>query len=117
MTEVAAEQDANQWAMWLHLSILMGFVIPLAGLAIPIILWQKKKQELPSLDEHGKIAVNWVLSAFIYGLVAGVLTLVLVGYLFLFALAICGVIFPIIAGIKANSGEVWRYPLSIRFFT
>jgi len=24
--------------------------------------------------------------------------------------------FPIVGGIKANNGEVWRYPLSIQFF-
>ncbi len=26
-----------------------------------------------------------------------------------------GIVFPIIAAIKANHGEVWKYPLSISF--
>ena len=29
--------------------------------------------------------------------------------------ALC-IIFPIIGGIKANNGELWKYPLSIQFF-
>ena len=29
------------------------------------------------------------------------------------ALAVLGIVFPIIGGIKANNGEVWKYPLSI----
>jgi uncharacterized Tic20 family protein len=32
------------------------------------------------------------------------------------ALVIIGIVFPIIGGIKANNGEVWKYPLSIPFF-
>ncbi len=30
-------------------------------------------------------------------------------------LGVLAVVFPIIAGIKANNGEVWKYPLSINF--
>jgi uncharacterized Tic20 family protein len=26
-----------------------------------------------------------------------------------------GVIFPVIAAVKANEGEVWKYPLAITF--
>jgi hypothetical protein len=32
------------------------------------------------------------------------------------ALVVCAIVFPIVGGIKANNGEVWRYPLSIAFF-
>ena len=32
-------------------------------------------------------------------------------------LGVVGIIFPIIAAIKANSGEVWKYPLAISFLT
>ena len=26
-----------------------------------------------------------------------------------------GIVFPIIGGIKANSGELWEYPMTIKF--
>ena len=26
-----------------------------------------------------------------------------------------GIVFPIIAGVKANNGELWEYPLTIKF--
>ncbi|MGA2060305.1 MAG: DUF4870 domain-containing protein [Thermoguttaceae bacterium] len=29
--------------------------------------------------------------------------------------ALC-IIFPIVGGIKAKNGELWKYPLSIQFF-
>ena len=28
-----------------------------------------------------------------------------------------GIVFMVIGGIKANTGEVWKYPLAIPFFT
>ena len=97
--------------MFIHFGQLAGYVLPLAGLVLPFILWQVKKAELPGLDVHGKIVCNWIISELIYGVIGGVLCLACgIGLLILIPLAIIGVIFPIIGGIKASSGEVWRYP-------
>ena len=70
---------------------------------------------MPALDAHGKMVVNWMISSTIYAVVSIVLCLILVGFLMLIALAIVGILFPIIGGIKANNGELWQYPLAIRF--
>ncbi len=109
-------RQINQLGMLIHLGLLAGFLIPLAGLVVPIVLCQLKKDEHPVLDEHGKIVVDWILSALIYGLVCAVLSLVLIGIVgFYAALAVATVAFAIIGGVKANDGIVWEYPLSIRF--
>ncbi|MFM1770321.1 MAG: hypothetical protein RJA22_2850 [Verrucomicrobiota bacterium] len=111
----ASATDARQWAMYLHLSQLLGFVIPLAGFVAPIVIWQVKKDQIPGLDPHGRMVVNWMISAFIYALISGLLCFVLIGIPLLWALAVVGVVFPIIGGIKANNGELWNYPMTIRF--
>lgn len=115
MLAEARDREARLWAMILHLSVLAGFVVPLAGLIAPIVIWQLKKGDLPEIDVHGKIVVNWIISAIIYGAVSYVLTFVLIGFLLLIALAVLAVIFPILGAIKAYNGEIWRYPLSIQF--
>ena len=79
------------------------------------MIWQIKKADLPALDVHGRIVVNWIISEVIYAVICVILTFVLVGLPLLIVLGLLGIIFPIIGGIKANSGEVWRYPLSINF--
>lgn len=61
-TTSTVEQQTRQWAMFLHFSILAGFLFPLAGLVAPIVIWQLKKTELPGIDVHGKVVVNWILS-------------------------------------------------------
>ncbi len=113
----AVDRQTRQWAMMLHLSMLAGFAVPFGGLICPIVIWQLKKDELPEIDEHGKNAINWMISGMIYGIICVLLIFVLIGIPLLIGLGILGVVFPIIAGIKANDGVVWPYPMTIRFLT
>ena len=110
------QQQVGQWALFLHLSQLAGYVIPLAGWIAPILIWQLKKQDMPALDAHGKVVVNWILSELIYGAIAVILVFVVIGMPLLIALAAIGIIFPIIGAIKADNGIVWDYPMSTKFF-
>ncbi len=111
----AKDKDARQWAMYLHLSLLAGCLVPLAGLVAPIVIWQVKKDEYPVLDAHGKNALNWILSYLLYGFISVLLVFLFVGVFLLIALGVVGIIFPIIAALKANDGVLWKYPMSIRF--
>jgi Uncharacterized protein conserved in bacteria len=110
------DQETRQWAMFLHLSQFAGYFVPIAGLIAPILIWQLKKNELPGLDVHGRNVANWILSSLIYLVISIVLVIVLIGIPLLIALGLMLIIFPIIGGVKANNGEVWKYPLSIEFF-
>lgn len=108
-------QEQRQMGMFLHLSQLAGLVIPVAGLILPIVLWQTQKEKMPGLDAHGKMVTNWIISSIIYLVVSGVLSIILIGFLGLLAVFIMSIVFPIIGGIKANNGELWEYPLTIKF--
>lgn len=109
-------KEAREYAMALHLTMLSGFVVPLGGLIVPIVMWQIKKDELPGVDDHGKNAVNWILSQIIYIICCIPLIFIVIGIPLLIAVMILGVVFPIMAAIKASKGELWRYPLSFQFF-
>ena len=108
--------DTNMLGMLLHLSQFCGYVVPLAGLIVPIVLWQIKKNDSEILDRHGRVVVNWIITEFILGIVFGLLCLVIIGIPLFAALAVAAVVFPIVGGVKANNGEVWPYPCSIAFF-
>jgi uncharacterized Tic20 family protein len=114
---VSKDIQTRQWAMFLHLSLLAGFLVPLAGLIVPIVIWQIKKEELPGLDAHGKVVVNWIISSIIYAILCCLLIIVLIGVPLLLALGVIAIVFPIIGAIKANDGVVWKYPLSITFLS
>lgn len=107
--------EQKQMGMFLHLSQLLNLIIPFGGAIAAIILWQIKKDEIPALDAHGKMVANWLISSLIYWVVSIVLCLIVIGFFGVLALIVMSVVFPIIGGIKANNGELWEYPLTIKF--
>ena len=104
------EREARQWAMFIHFSVLAGWLVPVGGLIVPIILWQMKKDELPGIVPHAHVVLNWIVTSLVYGLICFVLTFVLIGILGFIALGLATIIFAVIGGIKANEGELWEYP-------
>jgi len=110
--------DARKWAMFCHLAGLAGLIpiAPAFGSVIgPLIIWQIKKDEFEFVDEQGKEALNFQISILIYAIVSGLLCFACVGFVLLPAVYIFDLIFMLIAAVKANNGERYRYPLSIRF--
>ncbi len=108
-------QEERQMGMFIHLSRLAdAFIFPV-GVILTIVLWQTQKDKMPGLDEHGKAATNFMISSLIYMAVSIPLMFVLIGFLIVPIVWLLMVIFPIIAGIKANNGELWEYPLTIKF--
>ena len=109
--------DEKQMGLLLHLSQLANIVIPPAGIIAPIVIWQVNKDKMPALDAHGKMVANWIISSLIYWFVSFILIFVfLIGLIPMVGLIIAGIAFPIIGALKANNnGELWEYPLTIKF--
>lgn len=107
------DRETKQWAMFIHFSILAGWVIPIGGLIVPILLWQIKKDELPGIVPHAHVVLNWIVSSLVYALICFILMFVVIGIFGFMALALATVIFAIMGGIKANDGELWEYPGTI----
>ncbi|MDY6852424.1 MAG: DUF4870 domain-containing protein [Thermodesulfobacteriota bacterium] len=101
--------------MLCHLSALAGFIgIPFGNIIGPLIIWLIKKNDFPFVNEQGKEALNFQISLTIYGIIAALLIFVVIGIFLLIGLGIFGLIMVIIASIKANQGESYRYPITIR---
>ena len=107
--------EQRQMGMFLHLAQLANVILFPVGIIVPIVIWQTQKDKIQGLDAHGKMVANWMISSTIYVIVSIVLMFFLIGFLTIFAVGIMGIVFPIIGGIKANNGELWEYPLTIKF--
>jgi uncharacterized protein len=112
----AGDADARQWAMIAHLSALAGLVIGLNWLG-PLIVYLVKKDEHPFIADQSREALNFNLSVFIYIIASAILILVVIGIVLLPVVAIAWLVLTIIAAIRANNGESYRYPLTIRLVT
>ncbi|HEX8250832.1 MAG TPA: DUF4870 domain-containing protein [Pyrinomonadaceae bacterium] len=107
--------EQKQMGLIMHLSQLANLILFPIGIVIPIVIWQTQKEKTPALDAHGKMVTNFMISMTIYLFASLILMFVLIGFLLLPVLGIIGIVFPIIGGIKANNGELWEYPLAIKF--
>jgi uncharacterized protein len=106
--------EEKQWALFAHLSALVGYIIPFGSILGPLIIWQIKKNEMPFVDDQGKEALNFQISVAIAAVVCIILIFILIGIFMLWILAIVDLVFIIIAAISANNGQAYRYPINLR---
>lgn len=135
------EQNVRLWAMLCHLSALAGLIFPLGAVLGPLIIWLIKKNELPEIDAHGKASLNFQLTVFLAYIVLMIVMIMMWGgfgllgmamfwrspFTFLFGwggfgigtliglLSLAALVLAVIAGIKANNGEKFKYPVVIPF--
>ncbi len=106
------------WAMWCHLGALSGFIgIPFGNILVPAVIWLTKRDSHPFIDENGRESLNFQVTMLIYFVIAAILCLVFVGFLLLPVLFLGGIIFSIVAAIRASDGVPYRYPFTIRLFS
>ena len=111
----ALSQEDRNWGTIGHLSALAAFVAPFLGAVIgPLVVWLLKRDHSAFASDCAKEALNFNITVAIAALVCGLLMLILVGFVLLPLLGIAWVVFTIIAAIKANEGELYRYPFTLR---
>jgi uncharacterized protein len=121
---VADPAQARQWGMFAHLSALLGGLVGGFSFLGPLIIYLVKKDDDPFIADQSREALNFNLSALLYFVVVGfatvVLFIVLIGILLipvLIGMAIAWLVLVIIGATRANRGELYRYPLTIRFIS
>jgi hypothetical protein len=98
--------------LWSALIQLSGLVLNFFG---PLVGYLLLRQRGPFVREHSVSALNWQLSLLIYYFVGYILSLVLVGFVILGAAAVLNIVFSILAAMHAHRGQLYVYPLAIKF--
>ena len=123
MNQIQPSKDDRTWAMFAHMSGAVGALLSINFLPFlgPLIIWLVKKDESEFVDDQGREALNFQLTILVVNLGLGVLVgvscmmlLPLVAPLFI-VVFILKIVFGVIAAIKANDGELYRYPINLRF--
>lgn len=104
----------KQWILLSHLGTLIGYMLPFGNIIVPLLVYSMKK-ESPLVVEHSRNSLNFQISITIYMLISSILILVLVGIALVAILALIQVVCVVIATIKADKGEIYKYPLTIQF--
>lgn len=107
-------EEERRWGMAAHLSALIGAILPLGNIGGPLAVLLFKGEESDFIDKQAREALNFQISAMIYIIGAGLLTMVLIGFLLLPVIGISVLVLTIMAAVKANNGKSYEYPLTIR---
>ena len=112
----AVSADEKTWALIAHLSPLSGYVIPIpfVNIIAPLLIWKIKGDGMPFVADQAKEALNFNITVFIAALICIPLMFVLIGFFLLGILVVAALILMIVAALKANKGEAYRYPFVLR---
>ena len=118
--------EERQWAMFAHLSALLGGLLTSGwggsiGFFIgPLVIWLMKKDTMPFVNDQAKEALNFAITVSLACVVLLMLTILSLGIgalltiPLMMVIGIAALVFFIIAGVKANQGTRYRYPVSLR---
>lgn len=105
-----ANNDEKTWALIAHFGgILVGFIAPLIALLA-------KGNESPTVRAHSVEALNFQITWGIATVIASIVAVCTFGVLFFLPMVtwIVVIVFSIIAGMKANEGVLYHYPVTWR---
>ena len=105
-----APQDQRTMALLAH---LLGIITGPIG---ALIIWLVSKDDASKgfVVDQSKEALNFQITVFIAIVISWILAFVLIGLLLMPLVGIANLVLCIIAGIKANNGESYRYPFALR---
>ncbi|WP_062289079.1 DUF4870 domain-containing protein [Demequina phytophila] len=102
------QSDERLWAMLAHLGIILFGFLP------PLIIWLIFRERSAFVDDQGKEALNFSILVTIAQIIGAITTVILIGFVILPVVGIATLILCIMAGLAANRGESYRYPLNWR---
>ncbi|MRG61560.1 DUF4870 domain-containing protein [Agromyces sp. CFH 90414] len=101
--------DEKLWATLIHIGgAIFNFLPALIGYLV-------LKDKGPFIRAHSATALNFQLTVLIAYVVSYILMFVLIGFFLFAAVWIVNIVFSIIAAVKANQGQPYTYPMSIKF--
>jgi uncharacterized protein len=111
-------KDVNTWSVLAHLSVFLNLLTGFLGPVGALVIWLMYKDRSPRVSFHALQSlwyqVAWMVILTVGWVVAGLLTVVLIGFL-LFPVMILLTVVPFVhmgyAAYKVSQGVDYRYPL------
>jgi len=95
------------------LAHLLGLLFGILGSLIYWII-NKDKNEIPFVQDQAQEVLNFQLNVFGAVIISGILMVIIIGIFLMPLVVLAALVLSIIGAIKANNGEVFRYPFIIR---
>lgn len=100
--------DDKNIATITHLGGILFSLVP------ALVVWLLKKDDNEYLAVEAKEALNFQITVLLAQFVAGILIVILLGFLLLVIIWLINIVLCIIAAISTSNGKTYRYPFTLR---
>ncbi|GAA2653244.1 DUF4870 domain-containing protein [Paractinoplanes durhamensis] len=111
----ATGPDDRTWVLIAHFGGALGAFLGggLAGWIAPLIAFLARGPQSPVVRAEAVKALNFQVLWSIIALVGWITTCIVIGFFVWIAAMIVGIVFGIIAGVKASNNEGYNYPMTV----
>jgi uncharacterized Tic20 family protein len=107
-------KEERTWGMVAHLLGLSGYIVPMGNVLGPLVLWLARKDDSAFVADQARESLNFQITMLIAALISAALLCVFIGIFLLAGVVVIDLVFVIIAAMRANEGELYRYPWTLR---
>ena len=111
LREPAVFDRDRKTAILIHVFVIIGAVSFGVALVVPLILWLIYRDGSVFIDDHGREALNFVLSIFLYTFI---LSISIIGLPLAWVPGVLMIFLPIRSAMAASAREYIRYPMTLR---
>lgn len=108
-----SQSDERTWGMLAHISAIVAAIIGLSFIG-PLIVMLVQGPRSDFVRRQSVEALNFQITTYIAAIVSFILVFVLIGFILLAVVGIGWLVLTIMAGMAANRGEDYRYPVNLR---
>lgn len=111
-----ASAEEKTWALVAHFGGAAGMLIisGAGGWIAPLVVLVAKGNQSAVVREHAINALNFQLTWSVVGVIGYLTMCIAIGWVIAPVAAVVGIVFGVIAGIRANEGERYAYPASVK---
>src|SRR5690625_3059023 len=102
--QVTTSSDERLLAMLIYVT---SFFTTIIG---PLIIWLVKREESAFIHYHGKEYLNFIIFYFVYGIIAALSMIILIGFILAPIVVVAAFVLTIIASINAFNGNMYHIP-------
>ncbi len=119
-SDIVVDSEQRTWAMLGHLSAFSAFITGIGCVLGPLIVWLIKRDTMAFAGEQAREALNFNITVAIVMVALWIFAIITLGIGLLivlplgFVLFIAWLVLTIVAALKANAGENYRYPFTWR---
>jgi len=111
-----ANNDEKTWALIAHFGGAAGMFVlgGVGGWIAPLIALVSRGNQSATVRQHAINALNFQLTWSIIGVIGYATICIIIGLIIFPIAALIGIIFGIIGGVRANDGQLYEYPVTIK---